>query len=171
MTENFGHDVFFKNKYLQKKYGRGFYVITDADIVPNEALPENFMDIFIQHLIKFWGEITKVGFALKIDDIPNENIHKARILNYEKKFWIEKFQSDIYIAPLDTTFSLYKPGYPNKYNHTSFWSAHRFSGNYIAKHGGWYVDQGNLTEEQEYYLKTASISSSWVKMERGLKSK
>lgn len=33
MDENYGHMV-FKNKELQEKYGKGFYVVTDADIVP-----------------------------------------------------------------------------------------------------------------------------------------
>lgn len=43
MPRNFGHAVFFKNKELQKKYGRGFYILTDSDIVPNENLPDDFL--------------------------------------------------------------------------------------------------------------------------------
>lgn len=168
MQENFGHAVFFKNNYLRKKYGKGFYVITDADILPNKNLPNDFLDQMVIHLKKHWREITKVGFALRLDDIPDENILKEKILKWEEKFWQFKDSEDVYIAPLDTTFALYKPGYPKKYNNISYLSAHRFGNNFIAKHGGWYINQSNMTEEQCFFVATASKSSSWLYNEKNL---
>lgn len=168
MKENYGHAVFFKNKDLQSKYGKGFFVITDADIIPNENLPENFMSQMLSHLISNWRGITKVGFALGIDDIPNENVFKEKILSWEKKFWENKFAENIYIAALDTTFALYKPNYPQKYDQISYLDAHRFAGDCTSKHGGWYIDQNNLTEEQEFFVKTASRSSSWLQEDKNL---
>lgn len=162
MNENYGHAVFFRNSRLQKKYGRGFYVLTDADIVPNENLPLDFLPSMLKHLIKHWKEITKVGFALRIDDIPSSNMLKEKIVRWEEKFWQIEIASGIYEAPLDTTFALYKPGYPNKYNQTYRGNAHRFAGDFTATHGGWYIDQQNLTEEQMFYAETASNSSSWL---------
>ena len=162
MDENLGHAIFFKSKKLQKKYGQGFFVITDADVVPNELLPPNFMEQMIGHLRKYWKEITKVGFALKLDDIPEGNQLKDKILNWEKKFWQKQIDENIFEAPLDTTFSLYKPCYPNKYNNVYRGAAHRFGGSFTAKHGGWYLEQNNLTEEQKYYIETATTSSSWL---------
>jgi len=38
---------------------------------------------------------------------------------------------------------------------------------YTARHGGWYVDPSNLTEEQKYYIQTANNSSSWLTDENG----
>lgn len=168
MKENYGHAVFFKNKDLQKKYGKGFYVITDADVIPNENLAEDFLKQMILHLEKHWRQITKVGFALRIDDIPNENNLKEKILKWEAKFWKTKYSDDVYIASLDTTFALYKPGYPQRYDQISYLSAHRLADNFTAKHGGWYLDQNNLTEEQKFYIETVSVSSSWLQKNKNL---
>src|SRR5690606_21463109 len=53
MSDNLGHMVFFENKTLLDKYGSGYYCITDADIRPNENLPDNFLDTLIQTLDKY----------------------------------------------------------------------------------------------------------------------
>ena len=168
MPENYGHDVFFKNRELQKKYGRGFYILTDADIVPNDNLPHDFIRQMMLHLIYNWKKITKVGFALRIDNIPDENTLKEKIIKWERKFWEKEISKGVYEATLDTTFALYKPNYPKKYNQISFFEAHRFAENFTAQHGGWYIDQKNLTEEQEYYIKTASCSSSWLQENKNI---
>lgn len=168
MEENYGHAVFFKDNNLQEKYGKGFYVITDADIVPNKDLPDDFIRQLLMHLKKHWRQINKVGFALRLDDVPEENILKEKILKWEEKFWQLKDSEGIYVAPLDTTFALYKPGYPKRYDHISYLSAHRFANNFTAKHGGWYIDQNKMTEEQRFFIGTASKSSSWLYNEKNL---
>lgn len=168
MSENFGHLVFFENKELLKKYAKGFFVITDSDIVPNKNLPLDFLEQLLSHLIQHWKEITKVGFALRVDDIPKENQLKEKILHWEKEFWAVKKEEGVYIAPLDTTFALYKPGYPNKYNQVHCFSAHRFADDFTATHGGWYINQDFLTDEQQYYITTASASSSWLQDEKNV---
>lgn len=168
MEKNYGHMVFFQNIHLQKKYGKGFFIITDADIVPNKNLPKDFMFQMLYHLMKYWKEITKVGFALRLDDIPNKNILKEKILNWENKFWKKQINENIYIAAIDTTFAIYKPNYPKRYNHLHFLLAHRFAKEFIAKHGGWYIDQNNLSEEQKFYVMTASESSSWLQNEKNI---
>lgn len=167
MKDNYGHLVFFNNKNLQKKYGKGFYIVTDADIVPSENLPEDFLKKMLIHLRKHWCEISKVGFALRLDDIPEGNILKNKILQWEKKFWMASVE-DIYVAPIDTTFALYKPNYPNRYDQVHFFSAHRFAKDFTASHGGWYINQMNLTEEQKFYVESASPSSSWLHSEKNV---
>lgn len=162
MDHNYGHMVFFENKELLNKYAKGFYVVTDADIVPNQNLPDNFLKKLISHLIKNWNIITKVGFALSIDDIPDVNTQKEKILKWEKEFWRKKIDENIYDAFIDTTFALYKPGYPVRYDDNMFYKAHRLAGDYTAKHGGWYINQNELNKEQEFYINSASKSSSWL---------
>ena len=49
---NEGHLVFWKNKEIFKKYGKGYYVLTDADIVPNSNLPINYLNQMINVLIQ-----------------------------------------------------------------------------------------------------------------------
>lgn len=164
MTNNYGHMVFFDNEILQKKYGKGFYFLTDADIVPNANLPLDFFEEMLEIMKKHFLNVTKIGFALDINNLPKTYLKKENVIDWEKDFWknntLEKIES--YYAPIDTTFALYKPSYPSKYKKdASFFEAIRLAGDYTALHGGWYVDYENLTEEQEFYFSSVNSSSSW----------
>lgn len=161
MDDNYGHNVFFENIELQKKYGKGYYVLTDADIVPNKDLPKDFMLTLIHYLDKYFKRVTKVGFALRIDDIPDSFPLKEKVLKWEQRFWDIKLSKDVYKASIDTTFALYKPNYPVFFNNINFYSGIRIAGDFIAEHGGWYKDINCLTEEELYYQETTSSSSSW----------
>lgn len=169
MDENYGHMVFFINKELQEKYGPGFYVVTDADIVPNENLPEDFMDTMLKILNKEFHKVTKVGFALKTDDIPETYTFRDHVLDWERKFWFLKYNHslDSYYAKIDTTFALYKPQYPRLLNSLEFLTGIRIAGNFTARHGGWYIDPNNMTDEQKYYQQTSTSASSWLIKEDG----
>lgn len=167
MDKNGGHKVFFNNKELLEKYGKGYYVITDADIVPNDNLPENFMNILISKMDKFFRGINKIGFALKIDDIPDYYPLKDKVINWEKQFWKYNLEDNIYKAAIDTTFALYKPNYPKKFNNKQFVEGIRLSENFEARHGGWYIDENNISEETKYYFENATNSSSWKFNESG----
>lgn len=164
MEDNYGHMVFFENKQLQEKYGRGFYVLTDADIVPNDNLPNDFMKIMMDILIKEFNKVNKVGFALDIENIPDYYILKEKVIRWEIKFWEKKYKENplSYKAYIDTTFAIYKPFYPAKFNRQEFLEGVRLAGDFTAIHGGWYVDKNNLTEEQKYYQETSSNASSWL---------
>lgn len=163
MDNNYGHMVFFKNPALLKKYAKGYYVVTDADILPNPNLPENFMDVLLQKLDKYYYHILKVGFALDIDTIPNHYPLKDKVINWENIFWTEELEDNIYKADIDTTFALYKPNYPKKFyvKNTEFHRAIRIAGDFTCKHMGWYLNPRELSEEQQHYLKTSSTSASW----------
>ena len=164
METNQGHRVFWQNKYLCKKYGKGYYVITDADIVPDDGCPEDFV-LHFKKILDNNKEIIKVGFSLKIDDIPDSNIHKSKVINWEKQFWEKQDKNGNYISVIDTTFALYRP--INQFKLDFFYDAIRTLQPFIAQHGGWYVDSRNLTDEQDYYRKTANTSSSWQVDEKG----
>lgn len=165
LKENHGHLVFWKNKDLFEKYSKGYYVVTDADIVPDENCPDDFLKYFMR-LLNRYPKFTKVGFSLKIDDIPESNKSKLKILKWEKNFWKSKIATGDFNADIDTTFALYKPGFID-YKSKQFYSAIRSKPPYIASHGGWYVDNNNLNHEQEYYLETANKSASWLTDKNG----
>lgn len=160
LDENLGHKVFYKKPELFNKYAKGYYFLTDADIVPNENLPENFPSKMLTILDKYFRATTKVGMALRIDDIPNSFPLKDEVLSWEKQFWQIELESQIYKAHIDTTFALYKPGYFYD-EHKDFIKGIRIAGLYTSRHGGWYKDMNNLTEEELYYQNTANASSSW----------
>lgn len=155
---NDGHRVFWKNKELFNKFGKGYYVITDADIELTVDCPDDFM-LHFKKILDSNNQLVKVGFSLKIDDIPDSNKHKRKIINWENQFWKNTDANGNYRAVIDTTFALYRP--MNQFCIDYFYEAIRTKAPYIAKHGGWYVDHNNLTQEQEFYMKTASQSSSW----------
>lgn len=167
MSDNFGHMVFFNNKSLQKKYGKGFYFLTDADILPNDNLPLDFFEIMLKFMKNNFVNITKVGFALDINSIPDYYPNKQNVIKWESSFWENELEHNVFHSLIDTTFALYKPGYPKKYSQNEFLYAIRISDNFTAKHGGWYVDYNNLTDEQLYFQKTANSSSSWNINENG----
>lgn len=156
LNKNYGHTVFWDNESLFKKYSSGYYVITDPDIVPVSDCPQDFLKTFYC-LLKENKNITKVGFSLKIDDIPETNKNKPFIVQWEKQFWENK-EKNYYLAGIDTTFALYRPNYRKK---EGFCDAIRVDYPYQAIHGGWYIDNDNLSEEQKFYMKHTSASSSW----------
>jgi hypothetical protein len=159
LKENYGHLVFWKNRELFDKYSKGYYVVTDADINPILECPGNFLDYFKRILDKDY-KVTKVGFSLKIDDIPSTNVNKEKILNWESRYWQKLRISDgNFNAGIDTTFALYRPKYD--YNEILFLKGCRTKYPYTAKHGGWYINSDELTEEQKFYLKNCNESSSW----------
>jgi hypothetical protein len=169
LKTNEGHMVFWKNKEIFEKYSKGYYVITDSDIVPVSNCPHDFLSYF-KSVLDAKPFISKVGFSLKIDDIPEANFNKQKIVDWESRFWTVKDKNDNYIAPIDTTFAIYKP---NSYHvaEDKFYKAIRAKYPYMASHGGWYVDTANLNEEQSYYYKLASSSSSWKPNANGIVEK
>lgn len=92
--------------------------------------------------------ITKVGFALDISDIPDHYPPKNKVLEWERQFWNMEVEPEIYKSSLDTTFALYKPGYPQNFNNNTFLQGIRLAGNFTAKHGDWYINPENFTEKK-----------------------
>ena len=158
LDENKGHLAFWKTAEVYKSYSKGYYVLTDPDVVPVDNCPENFLLTFRRLLDKAFDR-TKVGFSLKLDDIPYTNPNKDHIERWESKFWSTKIHPLAFKAEIDTTFALYRPRYRYRLKH--FTKAWRTSYPLQARHGGWYFDVKNLTNEQTYYMKTANDSASW----------
>lgn len=155
---NKGHRVFWKTPQLYKKYGKGYYVITDPDIVPDSDCPDDFL-IYFKKILDRDKWLTKVGFSLKINDIPDTNKHKKKIIRWESKFFDYKDGDGNFIADIDTTFALYRP--LNQFYLAKFYSSIRCNQPYMAKHGGWYINHEKMSEEQVFYMNTANTSSSW----------
>lgn len=164
LDDNLGHLAFWKHDPTFKRYCKGYYVVTDPDIVPVADCPVDFMQTFI-HLLDQAYDRTKVGFSLKTDDIPDSNPNKTAILNWESKYSRVRIHPKAHKAEIDTTFALYKPGYHYRLRH--FTKAWRTNHPIQARHGGWYLDPKMLTKEQAYYMKTANDSASWQINEQG----
>lgn len=165
LDKNYGHLVLWKNKDLYQKYASGYYIVTDSDIIPNENLPQDYISQLIKVLDKY-NDINKVGFALKIDDIPDSFKQKEEVLRWEAKFWQNNIGGTLYKSDIDTTFALYPPCF--KYTSLAFfYNGIRIAGNFTAKHMGWYVDPENFSDEELFYFKTSNSSNSWKLDDKG----
>jgi hypothetical protein len=164
LTENYGHRVFWKQEQLRKLYGKGFYVITDADVVPKNDCPQDFM-VHFKNILDNNKQLSKVGFSLDLDSIPSENLNKDKIIKWESKFWQDSSIPGCFDSPIDTTFALYRP--VNQYNSNFFYNSVRTKPPYSAIHFGWIIDSKKPSSEQIYYNQTANSSFSWKTDEKG----
>lgn len=162
LVENYGHQVLFKAPYLLEKYGKGYYFLTDSDIVPNDNLPENFADEMMRKLDQYFCKVTKIGFALRLDNIPDYYRLKDDVLTWEKLFWQNQVESNGYLTKIDTTFALYKPQYGLQFTNIDFLKGLRLAGDYSATHGGWYINTDHLSAENKFYFATVNKSASWA---------
>ncbi len=156
LDKNVGHLALWKTVIFQL-FKNQYYVYTDSDIIPVENCPKNVLDYFYKLLQKY-SNYDKVGFGLKIDDLDDSHYLKDLVIEWENKYWEQEIEKDVYIAPIDTTFALYRPGVKGGPE----LNALRTGANYTARHLTWYFKNNSLTEEELFYIKTANKSSSWV---------
>ncbi|MDD2426461.1 MAG: glycosyltransferase family 2 protein [Bacteroidales bacterium] len=159
LDKNTGSRALWKTG-IYKQFHNNFFAYTDSDILPVEECPEDFLDHFRNILLRHRYS-SKVGFGLKIDDLPSHYRHREAVIEWEKRFWIAKAEEGLYRAPVDTTFALYRPYGSPKAN----WYIKnlRTGGNYVARHIPWYSDSGNLTDEELFYIKNCRTTTHWTK--------
>lgn len=156
LDENLGFLAFWKCGLYQEKYASGYYVLTDPDVVPDESCPLDFMQHFY-NLLQHYPGLDKVGFSLRIDNIPNHYDKKAEVIQVEGPYWEKPVNNQYYAAPVDTTFALYRPGVKG-----GFWlRAGRTFPPYTALHLPWYADSANPDAETLYYRNQAVYSKNW----------
>jgi hypothetical protein len=146
LTENIGHLALWKTD-IYNKFKRNYYIYSDPDILPVDECPDDFIEFFLQKLKQF-KDIEKIGFGLKIDDLPDYYEDKKKVIEWESQFWTNKVEENIYDAHIDTTFALYKP-MTNYVTDTV--RAYRTAGKYVARHLPWYENTAMPTEEDAYY--------------------
>lgn len=157
LNKNYGHRVLWDSHRFDDVIKKQYYVLTDPDIFPVEGCPSNYVEVFYDILQKY-PQKTKVGFSLRIDDLPDEYPYKYDIIRYESFYWEKRlpYKFRIYDAPIDTTFALYRPGVIKK-NH--FYDGIRTGDKFMARHQGWYALP---TEQENGYLSGENISSTSI---------
>ena len=159
LKKNYGHKVIWDYQHLFGSYLKGYFVITDPDIIPVRECPDDFLRYFMEILNKEVF-LTKVGFSLVIDDIPSHNINRDSIIKWESQFYLSPDQNGNFKAKIDTTFALYRP--MNFYfKGDDFYQSLRCKFPFFARHLTWYVDSNSLDIEFKYYSETANNSFSW----------
>lgn len=161
LKSNLGHLSFMKSG-VYKHFKNRFFVYTDSDILPNDNCPENFMEILYGLMMKY--KVSKVGFAIKYEDIPDSYDLKKKVELCHKRLWENQLEDNVYDARIDTTFALHFP------NMRVGWSLIgrniRIGGIFKCKHQPWYIDSSNLSEEEMNYIKTSNKSASWAQLQK-----
>lgn len=139
---------------------RDYYIYTDADVVPDEMSSFNSIKLMYDRL-RTDITIDKIGFALRIDNLPDHFKLKQDVIEWESQFWREKLDDNFFRAKVDTTFALYAPyakgGGECKALRTNF--------PHVALHKPWYENSGNPQAEDEYYcLHSEPANSHWTKL-------
>lgn len=148
LEKNYGHLAVWKCGKFKDIINRSRYIVTDCDVLPIKECPSEVVGYFSDLLDKY-GNYTKVGFSLRIDDIPMCNASRNTIINWEKQFWQKRISNDVFDASIDTTFAMYNPGiYPES---KKWWKSLRTDFPYMAMHLPWYEDTSNLNKENVFY--------------------
>lgn len=108
MGANCGHLAIWQQGLLDRLGIDSEYVYSDPDIVPAEFCPADVLGFF-REILDEEADVATVGFGLRLDDIPDYATHKAQVLAWESQFWLAPTAPGLFLAPIDTTFALYRP--------------------------------------------------------------
>lgn len=163
LGENIGNDGPWSKDVLAPHTKGRYFIVSDPDIVPVEDCPPDVFDYFFQCLQRY-SSVKKVGFSLKIDDLPDHYEMKELVLQRHKQFWhvSKRFKSDrsFFNVGLDTTMALYRP---EETKHHRVNGALRSDKPYEARHLPWYMDSTNPPEDVLYYREhTLPNMSNWA---------
>ncbi len=164
LGKNLGYNALEKLA-LYKTIRKNYFVYTDPDILPVENCPDDFLSYFME-VLKRYPKVQKVGFALKIDDLPDHFADKHKVIEWESALYKKPLESGIYQADIDTTFALHRP-YAVISTRGNF-KMIRTGDPYMAYHMPWYNDSANLSDEEQFYLDNVEVGTWWSK---GLKLK
>lgn len=143
---------------IYNQFKKSYYAYTDSDLKIEDSCPDDFMAKFIDVMNKH-PMAQKVGFGIKIDDLPDYFKNKESVLNQEARFWQVPVFEDLYAAEIDTTFALYRPyckGKADRYQET-----YRTGGKYVIRHLPWYVNSSAMSEEEKFYCGSITQSTHW----------
>jgi hypothetical protein len=154
---NLGHRSPWLTGAVQRHAHGRYFVVTDPDVIPDESCPADALDRF-RALLDRHPDIDKVGFGLRIDDLPAHYPLRDHVVEWEARFWQDEVEPGAYRADIDTTFALYRPLDRRHMENRAL----RTGTPYVARHQPWYTDPGALTDDDHYYREHADPTvSNW----------
>ena len=158
LEKNYGHLVVWKCGKFNEIIDNKNYIVTDCDVLPIEECPFDIVRYFLGILGRY-PKVTKVGFGLKIDDLPQHYQYKDSVVKWEQQFWKKKLEGNFFSANIDTTFALYRKGiYPDS---KKWWRSIRTDFPYLGRHLPWYENLKNKSEEDVFYQNSLENKSSF----------
>lgn len=158
LNKNVGYKAIWETD-IYEKFKHSLYVYTDSDMEIDDSCPDDFMKHFID-IMKKHPLCQKVGFGIRIDNLPDCFKHKQEVIKHESQFWNNEVSENIFRAPIDTTFALYRPLCKGPADY--FQETYRTGFPYVIKHLPWYMDSNNLNQEESYYINSTIQSTHWT---------
>jgi glycosyltransferase involved in cell wall biosynthesis len=155
LNKNLGSTAIWKSNIFNF-FCSDYYVYSDPDVIPDSSCPDDFLNRFYVALEQH-QDLKKVGFSLRIDDLPEHYHLREQVINHEGKFWIKRLSENLFDAPIDTTFALYRPFSQGD----DRLAAGRMNFPCTAQHYSWYLDYKALPDDEKYYLKSISSCTHW----------
>lgn len=163
LKKNYGSKAFWKSS-IWLRFMFSYFVLTDSDVVPIEECPEDFLLHFF-NLLQKYPKTHKVGFSLKIDDLPDSYENKQKVIEWESKYYHNEKEPNVFIAPIDTTFALYRPfSKVGQRDHRT--EVLRVGPPYQALHLPWYINSTNLDEEELFYADSLETRTHWSRQSK-----
>lgn len=147
---NFGHKALWDCNILSRLRIDTEFVYTDPDIVPSSSCPKDLVRE-LQSILREDRSLSKAGPALRLDDIPSHYRFKDDAISAERPFWLRPAARGAFLAPIDTTFALYRP----HSHHELRGKAIRTGWPYLASHEGWFINHDHPNDEDQHYFATA----------------
>jgi hypothetical protein len=144
---------------LYNEVKNDYFVYTDADILPIDECPQDFLKYYLD-VLENDIFLQKIGFSLKTDDLPDWYEKKQKVIEWEKQFWIHEEKTGLYAAAIDTTFALHRPRIKCSFL-TKYVKHYRTAFPYQARHLPWYENSKYLPDEMKYYYEHAKIGNHW----------
>ncbi len=159
LKKNIGFKALWKTKVFFL-HMFDYFCYTDSDLEIIEECPDDFMKFFYNYL-KLNPDVHKIGFSLKLDDIPDHFDKKNEVIEWETKFHEKRVDDKYFIAPIDTTFTLYRP-FSRRGKRDGSMKMIRTAHPYEMRHLPWYVNSKELPDEEKYYLNSVKQPTHWT---------
>lgn len=157
LGKNLGYKAFWKSG-LYKQFRRDYYALTDPDLEIIDECPDDFLEHFY-NVLRRYPKSEKIGFSLKIDDLPEHYPGRDKVIDWEKQFWTTEVEPGVYLAPVDTTFALCRPY--SVFTRDALDLLLRAGYPYVMRHLPWYSNPAQKTENEEFYIRACQTPTHW----------
>jgi hypothetical protein len=167
----------------------GAYIFTDPDLELSESLPPDFLCRLFAISHRYRARKTGLALAIPAPDevrdlrFVQKGLGEFTVQEWERQFWEEEVEPNVYRANVDTTFFLWNPAIridprrdyarvvklirPRRYarllpNFRQF-DIRVAQPGFIARHLPWYIDDGMPDDERAFYKASTSRASTWLR--------
>ncbi|MBP3564708.1 MAG: glycosyltransferase [Alistipes sp.] len=159
LPNNLGFKALWKHKPSRKRFCGDYYIYTDADVELDSNCPDDIIERMFSLLRDNYPYAFKIGPSIRIDDLPDCYDRKQEVIEWESRFFTRPEGKELFRAPIDTTFALYRPRIG--LSRRPSLEAYRMAAPYQIKHLPWYEDSQNPTEEERYYKEHCRHVTAW----------